>query len=100
MHTSRSQTDVALALNAEGMQTPTKAYTLFDFEDKSSVEGCKTMADRVVGGYSTASLDYEPGLPSANIPPHARFHGKISTKLPNNFRVDRTGIHSSLLYNN
>lgn len=73
------------------MQTPTKAYTLLDFEDKSSVEGCKTMADRVVGGYSTASLDYEPGLPSANIPPHARFHGKISTKLPPNFRVDRTG---------
>lgn len=52
------------------------------------------MADRVVGGFSTASLDYDPGLPSANIPPHARFHGKISTKLPSNFRVDRTGMHS------
>ncbi|KAJ5397145.1 hypothetical protein N7509_005258 [Penicillium cosmopolitanum] len=80
-----------IALNAEGLHTPTKAYTLLDFEDSSSVEGCKTMADRVVGGFSTASLDYDPGLPSANIPPHARFHGKISTKLPSNFRVDRTG---------
>jgi NADH dehydrogenase [ubiquinone] 1 alpha subcomplex assembly factor 1 len=52
------------------------------------------MADRVVGGFSTASLDYEPGLPAANIPPHARFHGQISTKLPSNFRVDRTGMYT------
>lgn len=49
------------------------------------------MADRAVGGYSTASLDYEPGDPASNTPPHARFHGSISTKLPENWRVQRTG---------
>lgn len=81
------------AFNTETLRTPTKPYVLLDFEDQSSVEGCKTMADRSVGGYSTASIDYEPGMPESNIPPHARFHGKISTKLPPNFRIDRTGMH-------
>lgn len=55
------------------------------------------MADRAVGGFSTANLDFEPGLPESNIPPHARFHGKISTKLPQNFRVERTGEYISIL---
>lgn len=50
------------------------------------------MADRAVGGYSTANLDYEPGDPTSNTPPHARFHGSISTKLPENWRVQRTGM--------
>lgn len=50
------------------------------------------MADRAVGGYSTANLDYEPGDPTTNTPPHARFHGSISTKLPENWRVQRTGM--------
>lgn len=62
-----------------------------DFEDDGVVAGCKTMADRAVGGYSTASLDYEAADPSSNSPAHARFHGSISTKLPNNWRVERTG---------
>jgi NADH dehydrogenase [ubiquinone] 1 alpha subcomplex assembly factor 1 len=47
------------------------------------------MADRAVGGFSTAALDYIPA--SATDPAHARFHGSISTKLPNNWRVERTG---------
>lgn len=50
------------------------------------------MADRAVGGFSTASLDYEPAEPSTNTPSHARFHGSISTKLPDNWRVERTGM--------
>ena len=50
------------------------------------------MADRAVGGFSTASLDYEPAEPSSNTPSHARFHGSISTKLPDNWRVERTGM--------
>lgn len=49
------------------------------------------MADRAVGGFSTASLDYESAEPSSNTPSHARFHGSISTKLPDNWRVERTG---------
>ncbi|KAJ5162361.1 hypothetical protein N7492_007753 [Penicillium capsulatum] len=80
-----------IAWNTETLHTPTKPFTLLDFQDESTVSGCKTFADRAVGGYSTASLDYEPGDPSSNTPPHARFHGSISTKLPQNWRVERTG---------
>lgn len=53
------------------------------------------MADRAVGGFSTASLDYEPAEPSTNTPAHVRFHGSISTKLPDNWRVERTGMLST-----
>ncbi|KAF9888425.1 hypothetical protein FE257_008703 [Aspergillus nanangensis] len=80
-----------IAWNSEALHTPTRPYVLLDFEDESGVAGCKTMADRAVGGYSTASLDFVPADPSSNGPPHARFHGNISTKLPNNWRVERTG---------
>ncbi|KAL4805471.1 complex I intermediate-associated protein 30-domain-containing protein [Aspergillus unguis] len=80
-----------IAWNTEALNTPTKPYNLLDFEDESSVAGCKTMADRAVGGFSTASLDYIPAEPSTNTPAHARFHGSISTKLPDNWRVERTG---------
>ncbi|PWY67504.1 putative complex I intermediate associated protein [Aspergillus heteromorphus CBS 117.55] len=80
-----------IAWNTEALQTPTKPYYLLDFEDESSIAGCKTMADRAVGGYSTASLDYVPADPATNSPAHARFHGSISTQLPRNWRVERTG---------
>ncbi|PWY79416.1 complex I intermediate associated protein [Aspergillus sclerotioniger CBS 115572] len=80
-----------IAWNSEGLTTPTKPYVLLDFENDSSVAGCKTMADRAVGGYSTASLDYVPADPATNSPAHAQFHGSISTKLPMNWRVERTG---------
>ncbi|OJJ00657.1 hypothetical protein ASPVEDRAFT_82215 [Aspergillus versicolor CBS 583.65] len=80
-----------IAWNTEALHTPTKPYSLLDFEDEAAVAGCKTMADRAVGGFSTASLDYIPADSSTNTPAHARFHGSISTKLPNNWRVERTG---------
>ncbi|PIG88193.1 complex I intermediate associated protein (Cia30) [Aspergillus arachidicola] len=80
-----------IAWNSEALHTPTKPYVLLDFEDDSTVAGCKTMADRAVGGFSTASLDYVPADPATHSPAHARFHGSISTKLPNNWRVERTG---------
>jgi len=80
-----------IAWNIEGLHTPTKPYILLDFDDESVVASCKTIADRAVGGYSTANLDYVPADPSTNTPPHARFHGSISTKLPPNWRIQRTG---------
>ncbi|PLB39295.1 CIA30 family protein [Aspergillus candidus] len=80
-----------IAWNSEALHTPTKPYVFLDFEDESTVAGCKTMADRVVGGFSTANLDYEPADPASHSPAHARFHGSISTRLPNNWRVERTG---------
>ncbi|CAG7994284.1 unnamed protein product [Penicillium salamii] len=80
-----------IAWNTEALHTPTKPYTLLNFEDEGTTKGCKTMADRAVGGFSTASLDHEPADLSTNTPSHARFHGTISTKLPDNWRVERTG---------
>ncbi|EED14028.1 complex I intermediate associated protein (Cia30), putative [Talaromyces stipitatus ATCC 10500] len=78
-----------IAWNAEALTTPTKPYKLLDFENESTVASCKTMADRAVGGFSKADLDFVTA--TANEPAHARFHGSISTKLPNNWRVERTG---------
>lgn len=80
-----------LVWNMEHMQTATKPYYLLDFEQESTIGACKTMADRAVGGYSTASLDYVPADAKTGSPPHARFHGSISTKLPPSWRVERTG---------
>ncbi|KAH8703922.1 complex I intermediate-associated protein 30-domain-containing protein [Talaromyces proteolyticus] len=78
-----------IALNAEAISTPTKPYPLLDFSDPAATASCKTMADRAVGGFSTAQLDFIPA--TATDPAHTRFHGTISTKLPNNWRVERTG---------
>lgn len=83
------------AYNMEMMNVPSKPHYLLDFEKDYTVEGCKTMADRAVGGYSTANLDYVPADPSTGSPAYARFHGTISTKLPPNWRVQRTGMLDS-----
>ncbi|KAK2753728.1 hypothetical protein FQN55_000091 [Onygenales sp. PD_40] len=80
-----------MAWNLETLSVPHKPYHLLDFEDPSTVTACKTMADRAVGGFSTADLDYVPADPSTHTPAHARFHGSISTKLPANWKVQRTG---------
>ncbi|EER24429.1 hypothetical protein D8B26_005254 [Coccidioides posadasii str. Silveira] len=80
-----------LAWNMETLEVPTKPFYLLNFEHEDVVKGCKTIADRAVGGYSTASLDYVPADLSTNSPAHARFHGTISTKLPPNWRIQRTG---------
>ncbi|KAJ5715748.1 uncharacterized protein N7483_012929 [Penicillium malachiteum] len=89
--TAKILTKHKIAWNTEALHTPTKPYTLLNFEDERTVSECKTFADRAVGGFSTASLDYEPADPSSNDPAHIRFHGSISTKLPDNWRVERTG---------
>ena len=85
-----------IAWNMEMMEVPSKPHYLLDFEKEYTVHGCKTMADRAVGGYSTANLDYVPADPSTGSPAHARFHGTISTKLPQNWRVQRTGGFNSI----
>ncbi|KAI1981060.1 hypothetical protein LOZ53_001681 [Ophidiomyces ophidiicola] len=80
-----------VAWGFETLEIPTKPYYLLDFEHEEGVKDCKTMADRAVGGYSTANLDFIPPDPTTNAPAHARFHGSISTKLPTNWRIQRTG---------
>ncbi|KAL2364217.1 hypothetical protein RJZ56_002887 [Blastomyces dermatitidis] len=80
-----------MAWNLEALSVPYKPYHLLDFTDENTIAGCKTMSDRAVGGYSTANLDYIPADPATNTPAHARFHGSISTKLPQNWKIQRTG---------
>ncbi|KAK2743392.1 hypothetical protein FQN57_004857 [Myotisia sp. PD_48] len=80
-----------MAWNLETLDVPTKPYHLLDFDHEDAVKDCKTMADRVSGGYSTANLDWVPADASTNTPAHARFHGSISTKLPADWRIQRTG---------
>ena len=36
------------AWNTEALSTPTKPYSILNFEDENEVKGCKTMADRAV----------------------------------------------------
>ncbi|KAM5431632.1 hypothetical protein McanMca71_004867 [Microsporum canis] len=80
-----------IAWKLETLDVAKDQYHLLDFSKEATVQGCKTMADRAVGGYSTASLDYVPADPETNTPAHARFHGSISTKLPKDWRIQRTG---------
>lgn len=89
--TNRQQCVSVIAWSLQTLDVPTKPYYLLDFEQEDTVKACKTMADRAVGGYSTASLDYVPADPATNSPAHARFHGSISTKLPKNWRIQRSG---------
>ena len=72
------------------MGIPTRAYKLLDMRDPDTVDDCKRMSDKDIGGFSTVALDHLPAA-SSN-PAHARFHGVISTELPpNNPEVVRSG---------
>ncbi|KAK4189169.1 putative mitochondrial complex I intermediate-associated protein 30 precursor [Podospora australis] len=81
-----------IAVQMEGIKGPQGPYELHDFRNPSSVTDCKVMSDKDMGGFSTAHLDWvvapppspKSALPSPNCPGHARFHGKISTRLPPN----------------
>ncbi|KAF2453029.1 complex I intermediate-associated protein 30 [Lineolata rhizophorae] len=89
-----------VAVNLEGLREATKPYHLVSFDSPASIDRCKTMSDRDIGGFSTAHLDFVPGGSAstrdthhdADAPPHARFHGRISTQLPaSSPQVQRTG---------
>lgn len=50
------------------------------------------MTDQTVGGFSEAKLTQRPPDPPTASPPHIRFHGNISTKLPHDRQdVMKTG---------
>lgn len=79
-----------VAVNLEGMKTPTRPYHLLDFTNPESILTCKTMSDADLGGFSIVNLEHVPR--STAEPAHARFHGKISIDLPRNRpQVQRTG---------
>lgn len=65
---------------------------VLDFEDAQTKTWMKIMTDQTVGGFSEAYIDQMPADPKSKVPPHIRFHGDISTKLPHD-RPDvlRTG---------
>lgn len=79
-----------IALKFEAIKAPTKAYPLITFDSPEDLTACKRMSDKDIGGFSTANLDFHPA--THDTPPHARFHGNISTKLPlDQPQVQRTG---------
>ncbi|KAG9205673.1 hypothetical protein B5807_08055 [Epicoccum nigrum] len=79
-----------VALKLEGLSTPRKAFPLIRLGDAEDVKQFKKMSDKDIGGFSTANLDYHPGTQTE--PAHARFHGAISTQLPQNQpHIQRTG---------
>ncbi|KAI8623380.1 CIA30-domain-containing protein [Xylariaceae sp. FL1651] len=80
----------------EGIKGPSGPLPLHSFHNPDSINSCKTLSDRDMGGFSTVSLDWVPGSVSASSHPqaqgYARFHGTISTELPpNKPDVQRSG---------
>ncbi|KAI1865255.1 hypothetical protein JX265_008302 [Neoarthrinium moseri] len=69
-----------IALTLEGIKGPSGPKPLHSFRDAASIADTKLMCDVDIGGYSKASLDWEPA--TAHEPAHARFAGSISTALP------------------
>ncbi|KAK4908999.1 hypothetical protein LTR66_017519, partial [Elasticomyces elasticus] len=71
-----------IAINLEGLTVTTIPQPLLDFEAPQTATWMKIMTDRTVGGFSKAHITQEPAEPDREVPPHIRFHGNISTKLP------------------
>lgn len=65
----------------EGLQVPTKPYHVINFNNPDSISETKTMSDADMGGFSKASLTYQPST-TASEPPHALFKGSVSIDLP------------------
>lgn len=56
------------------------------------------MADRAVGGYSTAEMEFVEGNESTGAPAHAVFKGRISNELPRGRPdVQRTGKFKEMM---
>lgn len=80
----------AAALKFEAISSPTKPFPLIHFEKPEDLERCKTMSDGDIGGFSMAQFEFYPVTQTE--PSHVRFHGKISTQLPQNQpHIQRTG---------
>ncbi|KAI3327277.1 complex I intermediate-associated protein 30 [Xylariaceae sp. AK1471] len=78
-----------ITFKLEGIKGPSGPLPLHDFHNPDSIESCKTLSDKDIGGYSHVSLDWAPNSNSASDqalqgPGYARFHGNISTELPSN----------------
>jgi NADH dehydrogenase [ubiquinone] 1 alpha subcomplex assembly factor 1 len=71
-----------------GLNAPVPDLEFVSFRDPSSTSQIKVFTDSGFGGFSTASLDFVDENSG-----YARFHGKISTKLPpNRPDIERSGF--------
>tara|TARA_R110002003_G_scaffold73_11_gene6879 strand:+ start:2244 stop:3038 length:795 start_codon:yes stop_codon:yes gene_type:complete len=87
---SRFTVLIHAALKFEAIRSPTKPFPLIRFDKPEDLERCKSMSDQDIGGFSTANFDFHPVTQTE--PSHARFHGTISTQLPQNQpHIQRTG---------
>ena len=78
------------ALKLEGLKTPRTPFPLIAFESPQDVQLCKRMGDGDIGGFSKVNFDHHPVTQTE--PAHVRFHGTISTQLPQNQpHIQRTG---------
>ncbi|KAI0118147.1 complex I intermediate-associated protein 30 [Nemania sp. FL0031] len=77
-----------VAFKLEGIKGPSGPLVLHDFQNPDSIDSCKTLCDRDIGGFSDVSLDWVPRSTSISEPIQgpgfARFYGTISTDLPPN----------------
>ncbi|KAK0729655.1 complex I intermediate-associated protein 30-domain-containing protein [Lasiosphaeris hirsuta] len=86
-----------IIVKMEGVKGAQGPYELFHFRDADNLLDCKVMSDDEIGGASTSNLDWVPASSSPSSSPqisepHARFHGTISTQLPQGRQeVKRTG---------
>ncbi|KAI1276275.1 complex I intermediate-associated protein 30 [Xylaria sp. FL0933] len=71
-----------ITFKLEGIKGPSGPLILHNFHSRDSIELCKTLSDKDIGGFSHASLDWVPGAGPTEGPGYARFHGTISTELP------------------
>jgi NADH dehydrogenase [ubiquinone] 1 alpha subcomplex assembly factor 1 len=84
------------ALKLEGIKGPSGPLPLHNFHSPDSIDACKTLCDRDIGGYSKVALDWEPQSSAApeaiEGAGYARFHGVISLDLPpEKPEIKRTG---------
>lgn len=100
-----------IAVKMEGLNTPTKPRPLMQFIRADSLDQCKLMSDKDIGGFSKASMTFVDGAEHVQSqkeqgiignekegggedvePAHMLFKGSISTELPqNNPDVQRSG---------
>ena len=100
-----------IAVKMEGLHVPKKPRPLMQFTNPESLDLCKVMSDKDIGGFSKASMAYVPGAAHLDStqeqgvignekegggeeeePAHMLFKGSISTALPsNNPDVQRSG---------
>ncbi|KAK7212519.1 hypothetical protein V2G26_019697 [Clonostachys chloroleuca] len=82
----------SIAFKLEAVKGPAGPRPLYSFHDKESVQNCIPMSDDLIGGSSITKFDFITAHDSQSssstldkIPPpssYARFHGQISTALP------------------